>query len=102
MVLDCLKASYKSNNLGIVVMSATDLKQIYWRSRRGMLEIEAKLVPFIRDHFRDLSSEEQKIYEAMLDLEDWEIFDWLQGREIPEDPKVRALVEKIIACKSTL
>ncbi len=102
MVLDCLKASYKSNNLGIVVMSATDLKQIYWRSRRGMLEIEAKLVPFIRDHFQDLSSEEQKTYEAMLDLEDWEIFDWLQGREIPEDPKVRALVEKIIACKSTL
>ena len=83
-------------------MSATDLKQIYWRSRRGMLEIEAKLVPFIRDHFQDLSSEEQKTYEAMLDLEDWEIFDWLQGREVREDPMVRALVEKIIACKSTL
>tara|TARA_B100000767_G_C19747939_1_gene529399 strand:+ start:1871 stop:2179 length:309 start_codon:yes stop_codon:yes gene_type:complete len=102
MVLDCLKASYKSNNLGIVVMNTTDLKQIYWRSRRGMLEIEAKLVPFIRDHFQDLSLEEQTLYEQMLDLEDWEIFDWLQRREIPEDPKVLALVEKIIACKSTL
>ena len=83
-------------------MSATDLKQIYWRSRRGMLEIEAKLVPFIRDLFQDLSIEEQIIYEQMLELEDWEIFDWLQGREIPEDLKVLALVEKIIACKSTL
>ncbi|MFQ3364531.1 MAG: antitoxin CptB [Candidatus Azotimanducaceae bacterium] len=102
MVSDCLKASNKSNNLGSVVMSATDLKQIYWRSRRGMLEIEAKLVPFIRDCFHDLSSDEQKLYEQMLDLEDWDIFDWLQGREIPEDPMMRELVGKIIACKSTL
>jgi|TARA_Y100000385_G_scaffold210014_1_gene217857 antitoxin CptB len=102
MVLDCLKASYKSNNLGFVVMSATDLKQIYWRSRRGMLEIEAKLIPFIRDYFDDLSVEEQKVYEQMLDLEDWEIFDWLQGREIPKDPLMRQVIEKIIACKSTL
>lgn len=83
-------------------MNTTDLKQIYWRSRRGMLEIEAKLVPFIRDHFQDLSLEEQTLYEQMLDLEDWEIFDWLQRREIPDDPKVLALVEKIITCKSTL
>ena len=83
-------------------MSATDLKQIYWRSRRGMLEIEAKLVPFIRDHFQELSSAEQKAYEAMLDLEDWEIFNWLQGREIPKDPLMRQVIEKIIACKSTL
>ena len=83
-------------------MNTTDLKQIYWRSRRGMLEIEAKLVPFIRDHFQDLSLEEQTLYEQMLDLEDWEIFDWLQRREIPDDPKVLALVEKIIVCKSTL
>ena len=83
-------------------MSATDLKQIYWRSRRGMLEIEAKLIPFIRDYFDDLSVEEQKVYEQILDLEDWEIFDWLQGREIPKDPLMRQVIEKIIACKSTL
>jgi succinate dehydrogenase flavin-adding protein (antitoxin of CptAB toxin-antitoxin module) len=67
-----------------------------------MLEVEAKLVPFIRDHFEELSSEEQKLYEQMLDLEDWEIFDWLQGREKPKDLRLRQLIDKIIACKSTL
>ena len=84
-------------------MSApTDLKHIYWRSRRGMLELELKLVPFVRDCFDQLSADEQAAYEAMLGEEDWQLFDWVQGREIPEDPTTRQVVEKIIACKSRL
>ena len=60
-----------------------DLKAIYWRSRRGMLELELKLVPFVRDCYRDLSMSQQRAYEALLAEEDWQIFDWLQGRTMP-------------------
>ena len=84
-------------------MSApTDLKHIYWRSRRGMLELELKLVPFVRDQFLQLDEAEQSAYEAMLGEEDWQLFDWVQGREIPEDPVTRRVVEKIIAYKGKL
>ncbi len=84
-------------------MSApTDLKHIYWRSRRGMLELELKLVPFVRDHFRQLSEPQQAAYEAMLAEEDWQLFDWVQGRETPEDPITREVVELIIACEGKL
>lgn len=80
----------------------TDLKHIYWRSRRGMLELELKLVPFVRDHFNNLTAVEQKAYEAMLNEEDWQLYDWMQGREVPDDALVRALVDKIIASTGVL
>ena len=70
-------------------MVVTDLKHIYWRSRRGMLELELQLIPFVRDHFSSLTEQEQRCYEQMLDLEDWQLFDWVQGRETPADPMVK-------------
>ncbi len=82
--------------------SPTHLKHIYWRSRRGMLELELKLVPFVRDHYASLSPGEQSTYENMLEEEDWQLFDWLQGREVPEDALTKTVVDKIIASKGRL
>ena len=78
-------------------MAVTDLKHIYWCSRRGMLELELQLIPFARDHYASLSAAEQRCYEQMLDLEDWQLFDWVQGREVPTDPLIKQVVDKIIA-----
>jgi antitoxin CptB len=85
-----------------MAMDGTQHKQIYWRSRRGMLEVEAKLVPFVRDHFDDLDADEQRAYEAMLAEEDWQIFDWLQGRETPTDETLKRVIAKIVDSKGTL
>ncbi|MEC7379342.1 MAG: succinate dehydrogenase assembly factor 2 [Pseudomonadota bacterium] len=96
--IDCLSDGVDCNNLrSSNSMVVTDLKHIYWRSRRGMLELELQLIPFVRDHFSSLTEQEQRCYEQMLDLEDWQLFDWVQGRETPADPLVRQVVEKIIA-----
>jgi len=38
----------------------------------------------------------------MLAEEDWQIFDWLQGRERPEDPLMLQVVDKIIASEGKL
>ncbi len=78
------------------------LKSIYWRSRRGMLELELKLVPFVRDHYETLDVRERTAYEDMMALDDWQLFDWLQQREVPADPIVRGVVEKIIASQGKL
>ncbi len=78
------------------------LKEIYWRSRRGMLELELKLIPFVRDCFEELSSEEQVTYREILQEEDWQIFDWLHGRSIPQKPQITRLIERIIAHRGHL
>ena len=79
-----------------------ELKAIYWRSRRGMLELELKLVPFVRDCFATLSKDHQLAYEALLAEEDWQIFDWLQGRARPETSAIREVVDQIAAYRGTL
>ncbi len=76
-------------------MTHHDLKEIYWRSRRGMLELELKLVPFVRDCFPSLSSELQASYLSLIEEEDWQIFDWIQGQETPEDELMAELVARI-------
>ncbi len=77
-------------------MIPVDLKHIYWRSRRGLTELELKLVPFVRDCFHDLSDEEKDLYEQLLDWEDVDLYDLLQGRITAKDPLVEGLIEKII------
>lgn len=67
-----------------------------------MLELELKLVPFVRDEFESLSAAEQEAYEAMLGEEDWQLFDWLQAREMPADAATKSVVEKIIAYEGRL
>ena len=77
-------------------MIPADLKHIYWRSRRCLTELELKLVPFVRDCFHDLSEDEQALYEELLDWEDVDLYDLLQGRIVSQDPQVVGLVDKII------
>ena len=45
----------------------------FWHSRRGMLELEFRLVPFARDCFAGLDAADKAVYVRLLDHEDWEI-----------------------------
>jgi len=54
-------------------------------------------VPFVRDCFHGLSKNEQTLYEELLDWEDVDLYDLLQGRIASEDPLVTSLVAKILA-----
>ena len=83
-------------------MIPADLKHIYWRSRRGLTELELKLVPFVRDRFHGLAEDEQALYAELLDWEDLDLYDLLQGRITSDDPLVTGLVEKIISYDGVL
>ena len=73
-----------------------DEGRLYWRSRRGMLELEFMLVPFFHDHYPRLSPELKRTYAELLDCDDWLIFDWLQSRSEPERHRMQQLVECIV------
>ena len=54
-----------------------------WRSRRGMLELDILLVAFARERYPHLTIADQCAYQQLLRRDDWEIWDWLQGRSAP-------------------
>ncbi len=69
--------------------------RIYWRSRRGLLELELLLIPFVRDRFDGLPENEQDDYIRLLEHDDLDMYDWIQGRSDPEDESLRAIVSRI-------
>lgn len=71
-------------------------KRAYWRSRRGMTELEQILLPFVMLEYDGLSAEQRDDYARLLDAEDWDIFDWLQGRAPAPEPAFAALVARIV------
>lgn len=74
---------------------AAQLGRLRWRSRRGMAEVESKLLPFFDHCFQQLSAADQKAYARLLEADDWQIQDWLQGRSAPEEPPLARILDLI-------
>ena len=77
-------------------MKSLKYNQLYWRSRRGMLELDLQLQPFLEQSFFSLEENEKEGYEKLLLEEDWQIYDWLRGVTAPVDENVALVVDKIM------
>ena len=77
-------------------MKSLKYNQLYWRSRRGLLELDLQLQPFLKQSFFSLEENEKEGYEKLLLEEDWQIYDWLRGVTAPVDEDVALVVDKIM------
>ena len=64
---------------------ATELNRLFWHSRRGMLELDVLLVPFVKEVYPSLDAEDQARYRKLLECEDQDMFGWFMQRGEPED-----------------
>ena len=67
-----------------------------WASRRGMLELDLVLEPFVSACYRDLDAEDRERYQRLVECEDQELFGWFLRREKPEDPELVIIVHRIL------
>ena len=49
-----------------------------------MLELDLLLVDFARCRYPDLAEADQVAYQQLLELDDWSLWDWLQGQAPPQ------------------
>lgn len=68
-----------------------------WASRRGMLELDLVLEPFVREVYPTLDELGQGRYRKLLECEDQDLFGWFLGRVQPEDEELAAIVDAILA-----
>ena len=73
-----------------------ELKRLSWQCRRGIKEVEVLLAPFFEKHFSDLSEQDQKLFVALLDEQDVEMFEWFTLRAEPADPDMKHIVNVIL------
>ncbi len=71
--------------------------RLYWRTRRGLLELELLLAPFMRERYANLPTDAQRSFARLLECEDMDIYDWLQGRSQPSDKTLVSIVALVSA-----
>jgi antitoxin CptB len=70
--------------------------RLYWHSRRGMLELDIILIPFLKEIYNTLPEEDKVRYEDLLECEDPDLFSWIMGNGTPEDPDKAKIINLII------
>ena len=77
--------------------SDADYNRLCWHSRRGMLELDLMLGPFVKQCYPRLPAEDQRRYRRLLECEDQDLFSWFLGREEPQDEELVKIVKQVLA-----
>ena len=69
--------------------------RLLWASRRGMLELDLILTPFVENVYDTLSKDDQLRFEVLLECEDQTLFMWFMQRGNPSDPNMERIIKII-------
>lgn len=67
-----------------------------WACRRGMLELDVLLGPFMETAFDSLSDDDQILFERLLTSDDPDLFAWFMGHAKCEDSELARMVDVIL------
>lgn len=70
--------------------------RLRWACRRGMLELDVLLAPFVEEGYDGLSLEQKHDFERLLAADDPDLFSWFMGHGQAKDPALQALVVLIL------
>ncbi|QHG92554.1 succinate dehydrogenase assembly factor 2 [Coxiella endosymbiont of Amblyomma sculptum] len=73
----------------------SESKKIKLKCRRGILELDIILNRFYKKKFQNLSAEEKKLFNQLLDESDSLLYDWLLGCKTSLNSRLQSLIEKI-------
>jgi antitoxin CptB len=66
-----------------------------WASRRGLLELDLLLSPFVAEAFSDLSADLRADYRELLFQDDQDLLEWIMGRTDITDARFSDIVGSI-------
>lgn len=72
-------------------------RQVQWRSRRGLLELDLLLPAFAAEAYPALDTRLRVAYARMLNCDDQDIWDWYRGHTQPETAEFGEVIERIRA-----
>ncbi len=78
-----------------------NLRPLVWRSRRGMLELDLLLAPFVEAELAGLDERTATAYRRLLECEDSDLYAWLVTHTATSgDPELDAVIARIEAFRS--
>lgn len=73
----------------------TAIAKLRWQCRRGMLELDLLLLPFLEKVFPNLSAQEQQVFMRLLACTDQDLYDWLVAHKEPEDKSLTTIIKRV-------
>lgn len=80
-----------------VMFTAKRYARLKWACRRGMLELDVLLQPFVEEAFNDLSEQDKETFERLLTCDDPDLFAWFMGHQACNDPELARMVDTIVS-----
>lgn len=80
---------------GAIEDAPTRKRRLGWRCRRGMRELDVVLQRYLEARYSDAPVDEQTAFEALLELQDPQLFAYLTGRDSPTDLEMVNVVARL-------
>ena len=77
-------------------MTMPDSK-LRWHCRRGMRELDQLLVWYLDTRYAISDDSQKAAFSTMLDQQDPQLWDWLSGKDVPQELQWRRIVDEIRA-----
>ena len=71
--------------------------RLKWACRRGMLELDVLLMPFVETAFFELDDQRQEDFERLLTSDDPDLFAWFMGHQECRDSALNDMVQHILS-----
>ena len=73
-----------------------EINRMRWAARRGMLELDLVLEPFVTTRYAQLSESDRRCFQQLMLCEDQDLFSWFMQRVKPEDEELAHIVDQIL------
>lgn len=83
------------------MISTEEHNRMRWAARRGMLELDLVLEPFVSHRYANLDEPDRLLFQRLLSCEDQDLFSWLLQRGNLEDVGLASIVEQILQFSRT-
>jgi len=70
--------------------------RLRWACRRGMLELDVLLMPFVEQAYDELDDAGKARFQRLLDCDDPQLFAWFMGHEKCPDQELAGMVNAIL------
>ena len=83
------------------MISKDEINRMRWAARRGMLELDLVLEPFVSTRYEELDEAGRARFQQLMGCEDQDLYAWLLQRQGPEDEELATIVTEILAFTRT-
>ena len=73
-----------------------EYNRLKWASRRGMLELDLVLMPFLENIYPTLAESDQQLYVKLLECEDQDLYGWFLKHKEPPTAELKQIVKIIL------